>query len=101
VDVRVWATWEDSSCDGGRRSLEHERTLRVYPIPTSFILPYAGFTHETDGACAEPKEDPDWDRFSGVTLWPEAESGQVRFHRIDLVQVSDSIVEAGAEASQD
>jgi len=101
VDVRVWATWEDSSCDGGRRSLEHERTLHVYPIPTSFILPYAGFTHETNGACAEPKEDPDWDRFSGVTLWPEAESGQVRFHRIDLVQVSDFIVEAGAEASQD
>jgi len=102
MDVRVWATWEGEYCGSAHRSLEFKEPLRVYPIPTSFVLAYTGFTNEARDMCSGPHKKPNWDRFAGLTLWPEAQAGQIRFHRIELLTLSESrALTSGEGADQD
>ena len=88
MDIRVWAIWEGAYCGEPFRRFEYADTLRVTPVATQFVLPYDSFTIDPVSRCPGPHLEPDWGRFVGLTIWPEADSGRLSFYRIELMDLS-------------
>ena len=85
MDVRLYATWEAPHCASGFKWLELSRVLRVGTTPQRFNVPYESFDQEVVEFCGSA-EDPLWDRLICITFWPEASSGELRFHRFELLR---------------